>query len=84
MSGLRHQLDKWHLFRVPTLYGESYRRDSNHQRLSVVISPPKTQTLVLIDPALVVLRCDWRSFVQHAFHVQLRNGWRELAALAER
>ena len=40
---------------------------------------PQTQKLVLIDPAFVVLRFesrDWRSFVQHLFHTELRNGQR--------
>ena len=49
--------------------------------------PPKTQTLDLTDPAFVVLRFEsrnWRSLVEHSFHVELRNGLQELAAFAER
>ena len=46
---------------------ESYRRDSSKtQKLS----------LVLTEPAFVVPRFesrDWRSFVQHLFHVELRK-----------
>ena len=45
----------------------------------------KIEKLVLIVPAFVVLRfelCDWRSFVQHSFHVELRNALQELTALA--
>ena len=37
-------------------------------------------------PALVVPRFesgDWRSLVQHSFHVELWNGLRELTAFAE-
>ena len=52
--------------------GESYRCGSNHHCSLAVISPPKTQKLVLTDPAFVVLRfesCDWRSLVQNLFHV---------------
>ena len=47
----------------------------------------KTQKLVLVDPAFVALRFesrDWRSLVQHSFHVELQNGLRELTAFAER
>ena len=65
---------------------ESYRCDSNRKRSLAVISPSETQKLVLIDPAFVVLRFesrDWRSFVEHSFHVELRNGLRELTAFAE-
>ena len=48
--------------------------------------PLKTQNLVLVDPAFVALRFesrDWRSLVQYSFHVDLRNGLRELTAFAE-
>ena len=48
--------------------------------------PPKTQDLVLMGAAFVVLRFesrDWRSLGQYSFHVELRNGLRELAAFAE-
>ena len=50
-------------------------------------SPSKTQRLVLAGPAFVVPRFesrDWRSLVQHSFHVELQNGLRELTRLAER
>ena len=70
---------------LPT--SESYRCDSNRQRSLAVISPPETQKLVLTGPAFVVLRFesrDWRSLVQYSFHVELRNGLRELIAFAER
>ena len=53
--------------------------------VSAHISPQNTET-VLIDPAFVVVRfesCDWRLFLQHSFHVELRNGLRELTAFAE-
>ena len=46
----------------------------------------KTQNLFLVGPALVALRFewrDWRSVVQCPFHVELRNGLRELTAFAE-
>ena len=49
--------------------------------------PPKSQKLVLTDPAFVALRFesrDWRSLVQQSFHMELRNGLRELIAFAER
>ena len=45
---------------------ENYRYDSNRKSSLVVISPSKTQKLVLTDPAFIVLRFesrDWRSFV---------------------
>ena len=46
--------------------------------------PPEAQKLVLTrDPAFVVLRFgsrDWRPFVQHSFHVELRNGLREMTS----
>ena len=48
--------------------------------------PPKPQNLVLIDLAFVVLRFesrDCRSLVQYSFHMDLRNGLRELTAFAE-
>ena len=51
------------------------------------ISSPKTQKLVLTDPAFVVLRFesrDWRSLVQHSFHVEQHDGLRELTAFVER
>ena len=44
------------------------------------MSPSETQKQVLTDPAFVVPRFesrDWRSFVQHSFHVELRNGKKE-------
>ena len=40
----------------------------------------------LTDLAFVVPRFesrDWRSFVEHSFHVELQNGLRELTAFAE-
>ena len=46
----------------------------------------KTQNLVLVDPAFLALRFesrDWRLLVWHSFHVDLRNGLRELTAFAE-
>ena len=48
--------------------------------------PLKAQNLVLVDPAFVALRfesCDWRSLVWYSFHVEVRNGLRELTAFAE-
>ena len=48
--------------------------------------PLKTQNLV-VDPAFAALRFesrDRRSLVQYSFHVDLRNGLRELTAFAER
>ena len=66
---------------------ESYRCDSDRQRSLEVRSPPNKLKFVLADPAFVVLRFesrDWRSLVQHSFHVELRNGLRELTAFAER
>ena len=41
----------------------------------------KTQNLVPVDPAFVALRFEsrnWRSLVQYSFHMELRNGLREL------
>ena len=49
--------------------------------------PLKTKKLVLVDPAFAAQRFesrDWRSLVQYSFHAELRNGLRELTALAER
>ena len=57
----------------------------SHWSSLAVISPPKTQKLVLMGPC-VVLRfesCDWRSFVQHSFHMELQTGLRELNAFTE-
>ena len=65
---------------------ESYRRDSNHLRSLAVKSPSKTQKLVLIALSFFAPQFgsrDWRSFAQHSFHVELRNGLRELTAFAE-
>ena len=45
--------------------------------------PRKTQQSVLIVPAAIALRFesrDWRSLVEHSFHVDLRNGLRELTS----
>ena len=71
---------------------DSYRRIASDnllprfELLAFVCGPPKTQKLVLIDPAFVVPRLesrDWRSFVHHSFHMELRNVLRELIAFAE-
>ena len=94
-SGCDRSLDGRNRARV---IAESLARDchdSNHKRSLAVISPPKAQKSlsppkalksVLIDPTFVVPRFgsrDWRSFVQHSFHVELRNGLQKLTALAE-
>ena len=52
---------------------ESYRRDAGRSRALALTSPPKTQKLVLIDPAFVALRIesrDWRPFVY-----SVRSAW---------
>ena len=48
--------------------------------------PPKTQKSVLVDLAFVVppfKSGDWHPFVQCSFHVELRNGLRELTTFAD-
>ena len=65
---------------------ESYRSDSNHKRSLASYLPVKTHNLVLVDLAFAALRFesrDWRSLVYYSFHVDLRNGLRELTAFAE-
>ena len=62
---------------------KSYRRITSVRWRSYL--PLKTQNLVLVDPALVALRFelrDWRALLWYSFHEDLRNGLRELTALA--